>query len=317
MAEEPAAEIPANGVEAETADVPGEGPHTWLLVAHNYLSSVTGRTCQAADSRMEAETLASCAPTQLRPHQTHCWTSTMSSGQLCSSSWTTSMHGLPCCPLQKSWWVCCAGRCLSAGAICMAGPVAGLTCGAARRLDTLQVLHVTCHGKRMHRSADNKVKASVFCCNTVRPLFTLQLLTASDYTPQDVLTHIQAAYDGFLAAYPLCFGYWKKYAAAEKRHSGDAAAIAVLERGVAAVPYSVDLWLHYALFQQGREASSVDDVRRCVLDSAGSWPCIRSTAAPDNTPAHWDCSALQKGVRCGTGLTYVLTAARMLVMHMP
>lgn len=73
-------------------------------------------------------------------------------------------------------------------------------------------------------------------------------------------------YDGFLAEYPLCFGYWKKYADAQLRLASPEAAAAVYERGVAAVPYSVDFWAHYAAFRQSNGASA-EDVRRsaCVL----------------------------------------------------
>ena len=51
--------------------------------------------------------------------------------------------------------------------------------------------------------------------------------------------------DAFLAEFPLCFGYWKKYAEAEARHGQLERAGHVYERGVAAVPYSVDMWAHY------------------------------------------------------------------------
>jgi hypothetical protein len=83
-----------------------------------------------------------------------------------------------------------------------------------------------------------------------------------DALPQDDLEKLRAVYDAFLARYPLCYGYWKKFADAElKRGSADAAAH-VYERGVASVPYSVDLWGHYAAFKQAQEGATADDVRR-------------------------------------------------------
>jgi pre-mRNA-processing factor 39 len=75
-------------------------------------------------------------------------------------------------------------------------------------------------------------------------------------------THIaytRAAYDSFLAEFPLCFGYWKKYAEAEKRADNIDLAIQVYERGVQSVPYSPEIWAAYAGFLQarGRDASEI------------------------------------------------------------
>lgn len=64
------------------------------------------------------------------------------------------------------------------------------------------------------------------------------------------ITKIRQVYDAFFLEYPLCFGYWKKYADAEQRHNSTEAAVQVYERGVAAVAYSADLWGHYAVFKQ-------------------------------------------------------------------
>ena len=78
---------------------------------------------------------------------------------------------------------------------------------------------------------------------------------------QGDIARIREVYDAFLAQYPLCFGYWKKFADAEARHASADAAAAVYERGVAAVPYSVDFWGHYAAFKAANGASQ-EDVRR-------------------------------------------------------
>jgi pre-mRNA-processing factor 39 len=72
---------------------------------------------------------------------------------------------------------------------------------------------------------------------------------------QDDLPKLRQAYDAFLAEYPLCFGYWKKYADAEARHGQQEAAGMVYERGAAAVPYSVDMWAHYCAFKLNAGAS--------------------------------------------------------------
>ncbi|XP_061402957.1 pre-mRNA-processing factor 39 [Musca vetustissima] len=53
------------------------------------------------------------------------------------------------------------------------------------------------------------------------------------------------AYDAFLSHYPYCYGYWRKYADYEKRKGIKANCNAVFERGLEAIPLSVDLWIHY------------------------------------------------------------------------
>lgn len=78
---------------------------------------------------------------------------------------------------------------------------------------------------------------------------------------QGDIAKLREVYSAFFAEYPLCFGYWKKWADAENRNGSPEAAVAVYEQGVAAIPYSVDLWGHYASFKQTLGASS-EDVQR-------------------------------------------------------
>lgn len=89
-------------------------------------------------------------------------------------------------------------------------------------------------------------------------------------SPQDDIEKLRTAYDAFLAEYPLCYGYWKKYADAEARHQNSDMVGTVYERGVAATPYSAELWVHYAAFQKGLPDATHDDVRRCGCVSAGA-----------------------------------------------
>ncbi|KAG9481178.1 hypothetical protein GDO78_010435 [Eleutherodactylus coqui] len=63
--------------------------------------------------------------------------------------------------------------------------------------------------------------------------------------------HIQASrrvFDMFLARYPYCYGYWKKYADLEKRNNNVLEADEVYRRGIQAITLSVDLWIHYLQF---------------------------------------------------------------------
>ncbi|XP_055379588.1 pre-mRNA-processing factor 39 [Condylostylus longicornis] len=64
----------------------------------------------------------------------------------------------------------------------------------------------------------------------------------------DQETDVEAAreaYDAFLANYPYCYGYWRKYADYEKRKGDKEKCYEVFERGLKAIPLSVDLWMHY------------------------------------------------------------------------
>lgn len=79
---------------------------------------------------------------------------------------------------------------------------------------------------------------------------------------QDDLDRLKAVYEPFLASFPLCYGYWKKYADAEARNQNIATAMHIFERGTSATPYSMDLWCHYAAFKK-LNGGSPEDVRRC------------------------------------------------------
>ncbi|KAL5990333.1 hypothetical protein ACLOJK_011231 [Asimina triloba] len=65
---------------------------------------------------------------------------------------------------------------------------------------------------------------------------------------EDNIQKIRKVYDAFLAEFPLCYGYWKKYADHEARLSMVDKVIEVYEQAVQAVTYSVDIWLHYCMF---------------------------------------------------------------------
>ena len=52
---------------------------------------------------------------------------------------------------------------------------------------------------------------------------------------------IREGYEGLLKEFPLCYGYWEKYARLELKENGKPAQIGIFDRGVAAVP-CVELW---------------------------------------------------------------------------
>ncbi|KAI9553562.1 hypothetical protein GHT06_021480 [Daphnia sinensis] len=69
------------------------------------------------------------------------------------------------------------------------------------------------------------------------------------------------AYDSFLRRYPYCYGYWKKWADYEKKKAMKKDCEKVFERGLAAIPLSVDLWLHYLNYCRVHHAANETFVR--------------------------------------------------------
>ncbi|XP_062250130.1 pre-mRNA-processing factor 39 isoform X2 [Platichthys flesus] len=59
------------------------------------------------------------------------------------------------------------------------------------------------------------------------------------------MTASRRALVAFLACYPLCYGYWKKYTDLERRAGYNSKAEEVCIQGLQAIPLSVDLWIHY------------------------------------------------------------------------
>ena len=91
--------------------------------------------------------------------------------------------------------------------------------------------------------------------------FTLWTTLITTAERLDDLEKLRTVFEEFLKLYPLCYGYWKKYADAEHRHGDMQRASNVFERGVAATPYSCDLWCHFATYKKTSGASA-EDVRR-------------------------------------------------------
>ncbi|TDH72836.1 hypothetical protein CCR75_007944 [Bremia lactucae] len=108
----------------------------------------------------------------------------------------------------------------------------------------------------------------------------LALVQSESATPREI---VEETYDRFLLEFPLCYGYWNKYAQYEYRlasrtREDGLATIATLEeakqkarevyeRGVAAVRYSVDMWMKYCEFLIHTLLCHVDETRP-VLDRA-------------------------------------------------
>lgn len=74
------------------------------------------------------------------------------------------------------------------------------------------------------------------------------LIEETEKVAEGHISKIRKVYDAFLAEFPLCYGYWKKYADHEERMGSSDKVVEVYERAVQGVTYSVDMWLHYCVF---------------------------------------------------------------------
>ena len=61
----------------------------------------------------------------------------------------------------------------------------------------------------------------------------------------DILDEIRTVYNAFLPLFPYCYAYWKRYSDIERKNENWSRALAILHRGLAAIPLSVDLWVAY------------------------------------------------------------------------
>ncbi|PON66832.1 Tetratricopeptide-like helical domain containing protein [Trema orientale] len=74
------------------------------------------------------------------------------------------------------------------------------------------------------------------------------LIEETEKVAENNILKIRKVYDAFLAEFPLCYGYWKKYADHEAHLGSIDKVVEVYERAVQGVTYSVDIWLHYCIF---------------------------------------------------------------------
>ena len=61
----------------------------------------------------------------------------------------------------------------------------------------------------------------------------------------DIIDEIRTVYNAFLPLFPYCYAYWQRYSDIEKRNENWSRALAILHRGLAAIPLSVELWVTY------------------------------------------------------------------------
>ncbi|KAI9005438.1 hypothetical protein CLU79DRAFT_595778 [Phycomyces nitens] len=90
-----------------------------------------------------------------------------------------------------------------------------------------------------------------------------QLIRVAESSKKTTVHHesqVETIYDSFLTKFPLCFGYWKKYADWELNIHGADEAEKVYERGVSAIRNSIDLWNHYCDFVLGQPEKDVREI---------------------------------------------------------
>ncbi|KZV32223.1 pre-mRNA-processing factor 39-like [Dorcoceras hygrometricum] len=101
---------------------------------------------------------------------------------------------------------------------------------------------------RSERSEEEDRLWSIVTTNSMDFNAWTSLVEETERISEGNINKIQKVYDTFLAEFPLCYGYWKKYADHVARLSSVDKVAEVYERAVQGVTYSVDMWLHYCVF---------------------------------------------------------------------
>ncbi|KAK3121595.1 hypothetical protein QOZ80_8BG0656860 [Eleusine coracana subsp. coracana] len=76
----------------------------------------------------------------------------------------------------------------------------------------------------------------------------VSFISSAEETSSDDIEVISLVYHSFLLEFPLCHGYWIKYAAHKARLCTNEDVMDVYEQAVQAVPHSVNLWVSYCGF---------------------------------------------------------------------
>ncbi|CAB3398235.1 unnamed protein product [Caenorhabditis bovis] len=98
----------------------------------------------------------------------------------------------------------------------------------------------------------------------------VQILNKCDQN--DDVEYTSEKYAEFLKRYPYCYGFWTKYAEYQKKYNTLEESKKVWERGILAVPLSIDLWLGYIGQMRSVPGFPVDSIRELykrALEIAG------------------------------------------------
>ncbi|KAL0287016.1 UNVERIFIED_CONTAM: Pre-processing factor 39 [Sesamum angustifolium] len=141
-----------------------------------------------------------------------------------------------------------------------AGATAGITENGVTPADGIgSGLHQPLDGSGL--SAEEERLWSIVTANSLDFNAWTALIEETERMSEGNISKIRKVYDTFLAEFPLCYGYWKKYADHEARLSSVDKVAEVYERAVQGVTYSVDMWLHYCVFAIGTYGDP-DTIRR-------------------------------------------------------
>ncbi|KAL0459358.1 UNVERIFIED_CONTAM: Pre-processing factor 39 [Sesamum latifolium] len=140
------------------------------------------------------------------------------------------------------------------------GATAGITENGVTPADGIgSALHQPLDGSGL--SAEEERLWSIVTANSLDFNAWTALIEETERMSEGNISKIRKVYDTFLAEFPLCYGYWKKYADHEARLSSVDKVAEVYERAVQGVTYSVDMWLHYCVFAIGTYGDP-DTIRR-------------------------------------------------------
>ncbi|XP_020402298.1 uncharacterized protein [Zea mays] len=94
-----------------------------------------------------------------------------------------------------------------------------------------------------------KTRVQLLCESNTRDFDAwVSLINAAEGTSADDIEVMSLVYHNFLLEFPLCYGYWIKYAAHKARLCTTRYVMDVYEQAVHAVPHSVDIWVNYCEF---------------------------------------------------------------------
>ncbi|KAL5053685.1 hypothetical protein RYX36_034367 [Vicia faba] len=99
----------------------------------------------------------------------------------------------------------------------------------------------------------------------------VSLILETEKTYPDNVDKICLVYDQFLSEFPLCHGYWKKYAAHMSRLCTMDKVVQVFEQAVSAATYSVGLWVDYCSFGMSafEDASDIQRLFKRAISFVG------------------------------------------------
>ncbi|XVF32328.1 hypothetical protein REPUB_Repub17cG0072300 [Reevesia pubescens] len=103
-------------------------------------------------------------------------------------------------------------------------------------------------GSALPMSAEEDRLWSIVRANSLDFNAWTTLIEETEKAAENNILKIRKIYDAFLAEFPLCYGYWKKYADHEARIGSMDKVVEVYERAVQGVTYSVDIWVLYCAF---------------------------------------------------------------------